>query len=45
MPSEIPLSYYLQKHEITKSQLTIFSQMPNAAESLQTSMNPYLKGG
>ena len=34
MQNEIPLPYYLQQHEITKNQLTIFSQLPNAAESL-----------
>ena len=44
MHSEIPLPYYLQR-EITKSQLTNFSQMPNAAESLQMTMNLYLMGG
>ena len=45
MHKEIPLPYYLQQHEITKSQLTNFSQMPHAAESLQMSMNPYLMEG
>ena len=45
MQSEIPLPYYLQQHEITKNQLSNFSQMPNAAESLQMTMNPYLMGG
>ena len=45
MQNEIPLPYYLQQHEITKSQLTKFSQMPNAVESLQMTMNPYLMGG
>ena len=45
MQSEIPLPYYLQQHEITKNQLSKFSQMPNAAESLQMTMNPYLMGG
>ena len=30
MQKEIPLPYYLQQHEITKNQLTKFSQMPNA---------------
>ena len=45
MQNEIPLPYYLQQHEITKSQPTNFSQMPNAAESLQMTMNPYLMGG
>ena len=42
MQNEIPLPYYLQQHEITKSQLTNFSQMPNAAVSLQMTMNAYL---
>ena len=45
MQNEIPLSYYLQQHEITKNQLTNFSQIPNAADSLQMTMNPYLMGG
>ena len=45
MQNEIPLPYYLQQHEIIKSQLTNFSQMPIAAESLQMTMNPYLMGG
>ena len=36
---------YLQQHEITKNQLSNFSQMPNAAEPLQMTMNPYLMGG
>ena len=45
MQNEIPLPYYLQQHEITKNQLTIFSQKPNAAESLQMTMNPNLMGG
>ena len=45
MQNEIPLPYYLQQHEITKNQLSNFSQMPNAAESLQMTMNPYLLGG
>ena len=34
MQNEKPLPYYLQQHEITKNQLSNFSQMPNAAESL-----------
>ena len=42
---EVPLPFYLQQHELTKNQLTNFSQMPNAAESLQMTMNPYLMGG
>ena len=45
MQNEIPLFSYLKQHEITKSQLTIFSQMPNAADSLQMTMSPYLMGG
>ena len=45
MQNEIPLPYYLQQHEITKNQLTNFSQIPNAAESLQRTMNPNLMGG
>ena len=45
MQNEIPLPYYLQQHETTKNQLTNFTQIPNAAESLQMTMNPYLKGG
>ena len=45
MQIEIPLPYYLQQHEITKSQLKNFSQIPNAAVSVQITMNPYLMGG
>ena len=45
MQNEIPLPFYLQQHEITKSQLTNFSQMLNAAETLQMTMNLYLMGG
>ena len=46
MQNEIPLPYYLQQHEITKNQLTYFSQMPtNAAKSLKMTLNPYLMGG
>ena len=45
MQNETPLPYYLQQHEITKNQLTNFSQIPNAAESLQMTINPYLMGG
>ena len=43
--NEIPLPYYLQQNEITKNQLTNYLQMPNTAESLQMTMNPYLMGG
>ena len=45
MQNEKPLPYDLQQYEITKNQLTNFSQMPKAAESLQMTMNPYLMGG
>ena len=45
MHNEISLPYYLQQHEITKRQLTNFSQMPLAAKSLQMTMNPYLMSG
>ena len=45
MQNEIPLPFNLKQHEITKHQRTNFSQMPNAAESLQMTMNPYLMGG
>ena len=45
MQNEIPLPYYLQQHEITQNQLINFSQIPNAAESLQMTMNPYLMDG
>ena len=45
MHNEIPLPYYLQQYEITKNQLSNFSQKPNAAESLQMTMNPYLISG
>ena len=44
MHNEIPLPYYLQQHEIIKSQQTNFSQMPHAAEPLQMTTNPYLMG-
>ena len=45
MQNEIPVSYYLQQHEITKKQQKFFSQIPHAAESLQMTMNPYLMSG
>ena len=45
MQNKRRLPYYLQQHEIIKNQLTNFSQIPNAAESLQMTMNPYLMGG
>ena len=45
MQNEISLPYYLQKHKITKTQLTKFSQIPKAAESLQMIMNRYIMGG
>ena len=44
MHNEIPLPYYLQQHQIIKTQLTIFSQKPNAAESIQMTMNLYFMG-
>ena len=40
MLNEILLPHYLQQHEITKTQSTNFSQIPNAAESLQMTLNP-----
>ena len=45
MHNEILLPNNLQQHEITKSQLTNFSQMPHAAELLQRTKNLYLMGG
>ena len=45
MQNEIPLPYYLQQLEITKNQITNFSQKPDAAETLQMTMNPFLMGG
>ena len=45
MQNEIPLPYYLQQHEITKNQLSNFSQMPNAAESLTTDDNESIPHG
>ena len=42
---QICSSYYLQQQEITKLQLTNFTQIPNRAEALQTIMNPYFLGG
>ena len=45
MQKKIPLPYYLQQHEITITQLTKFSQIPNAAESLQLTMNLYFIRG
>ena len=44
MQNEIPLPYYLQ-HGITKNLLLNFLQIPNARESLNMTMNPYLMGG
>ena len=38
MHNENPLPYL--QHEITKNLFTSFSQIPNAAESLQMTMNP-----
>ena len=31
MQNEIPLPYYLQQHEITRNQLSNFSQMPKCS--------------
>ena len=45
MQNEIPLPYYLQQHEFTKTHLTKVSHIPHAAESLRITMNPYLIGG
>ena len=45
LQNEIPLPNYLQQHEIAKNELINFSQITNAAESLQMTMNPYLMGG
>ena len=45
MHNKVPLPCYLKQYEITKIQLTNFSQKPLAAESLQMTMNPYLMGG
>ena len=45
MQNEILLPYYLQQREIIETQLTIFTQKPNAAESLQMTMNSYPMGG
>ena len=44
MQNEIPLQYYLQQHEITKTRLSLLRQISNTAESLQITMNPYLMG-
>ena len=40
LQNDISLPCYLQQHEITKTQLKIFSKTPNAAESIQ-----YIMGG
>ena len=45
MQNDIPLPYFLQQHEITKTQPTNFSQITIAAELLQMTMNPNLMGG
>ena len=41
MRKENPLPFYLQQQEITKSQLKKFPHIPNTAESLQMTMNPF----
>ena len=43
MHNKFPLPYYLQQHEITKSQFTNFSQMPRTAESLHVFSFTYRK--
>ena len=43
MKSHYLIIYNIMKSK--KSQFSNFSQMPNAAESLQMNMNPYLMGG
>ena len=45
MQNDIPLPYFLQQHEIAKTQPTNFSQITIAAELLQMTMNPNLMGG
>ena len=45
MQSEMPLTYPLQQHEITKTQPTNFTQIPFEAESLEMTMSPYLMDG
>ena len=45
MYNETPLPSYLQQHEVTKRRLTNFSQLPNAAESLQMTMSLYPMSG
>ena len=37
--------YFLQQHEIRKTQLTKFSQIPNATEFFRMTINLYLMGG
>ena len=39
------MKYRYQQHEITKCEFTKFSQIPNAADSLQMTMNSYPMGG
>ena len=40
---KVPLPHFLQQHGLTKKQLpNFFSQITNAAESLQMTINPYL---
>ena len=45
MQNQIPLPFCLQQPESKKTQGSKSSHIPNAAESLQTTMNPYLMGG
>ena len=44
LQNEIPPPFYLQHYEITMTLLENFSQKPNAAESLQMTSYPYIKG-
>ena len=42
LQNETLLPYYLQQHEITKTQRTKFTNIPNTAESHQMTINPNL---
>ena len=44
MKIEIALCYYLQQHELTKYQLTIFTQLPNTAEPYQMTNQNLMDG-
>ena len=45
MSNEISLPYYLQHYEITKTELTNFTQTPKTAKSLQITTNQKFMGG